>query len=152
MAELLDTGASLQPGSHWLFAAAVLPSGLVPRPAPGASRAAVARHFFVGPAPSGDTGPSGALWLRKPEGTYNGSKDAETLLFDVLVFSATGAPVEPLYTVSLNGAGRVGELHFPSPFAVHDVPSGEYTVAVSAPGAQPISARFTVNRELGGAP
>jgi hypothetical protein len=45
-----------------------------------------------------------------------------------------------------------GELRFPSPFSVHDVPSGDYGVLVSAATATPVSARFTVNRELGGAP
>ncbi len=149
LGELLPSAASLQPGSHWLFVAPVLASGLVPRPAAGAPRAAVARHFFVGAAPNADPGPSGAIWLRKPEGTYNGAHDADSVLFDVFVFSASGAPLEPPYTVLLEGAGRVGELRFPSPFAVHDLPSGDYQAAVSAPGAAPSSVRFTVNRELG---
>ncbi len=152
LSQLLAADAELRPGAHWLFAAPVLSSGLVPRGAAGAPRTAVARRFFVGKREASDSGPTGALWLRQPEGTYNGQAAAQAVLFDVYVFSATGAPQDLPYTVALHGPSVSGELRFPSPFSVHDVPSGDYGVLVSAATATPVSARFTVNRELGGAP
>lgn len=149
---LMAADASLSPGLHWLFAAPVLDSGLVPSVARGLPRSAIARRFFVAKKPSPESGPSGAVWLRKPEGTYNGLAAAREVLFDVYVFSATGAPQELPSTVTLRGPNVSGELRLPSPFVVHDVPSGDFEVTVSSPTALPVSARFTVNRELGGAP
>ena len=152
LGQLTSADAELAPGLHWLFAAPVLESGLVPRSSAGSARVAVARRFFIGKRLSSDTGTTGAVWLRKPEGTYNGSAAAHDVLFDVYVFSAAGTPVDAPYRVSLRGPSVAGELRFPSPFTVHDMPSGDYEVAVTAPSAQPRSTRFTVNRELGGSP
>jgi hypothetical protein len=152
LGQLVAVDAQLTPGLHWLFAAAVLDSGLVPRTAAGLPRAAVARRFFVGKRLSRESGPTGALWLRRPEGTYNGPATAHQVLFDVFLFSAPGAAQDLPYTVSLRGPTVSGELRFASPFAVYDVPSGDYEIAVSAATAMPLSTHFVVNRELGGAP
>lgn len=152
LARLLAEGAPLSAGVHWLFAAPVLVSGLVPRKAPNLPRAGVARRFFVGKPPPSEPGPTGAVWLRKPEGTYNGAQAAAQVLFDVFVFSASGAPLEAPYSVTLRGPTVSGELRLPSPFSVHDLPSGDYEVAVSASTAKTLTARFVVNRELGGGP
>ena len=150
---LLRPDAPLTAGDHWLFAAPVLASGLVPQPGPGLPRAAVARRFFVAKVPDESGGPSGAVWLRKPDGTYNGSASAH-VVFDSFAFNATGALVETPCTIALaDGApGTSGELRQLAPFSVRDVPSGEYALSVSAPRARAVSLRFTVNRELGGGP
>jgi hypothetical protein len=150
LARLLSSpDAELAPGAHWLFAAPVLASGLVPRPAPGQPRAAIARRFFIGKVAEA-AGPSGAVWLRKPEGTYNGAKNADSVLFDAYAFSATGALLDPPCTIAI--AGITGKLRLPAPFSVLSVASGEYEVTVSSATAPPVTSRFTVNRELGGVP
>jgi hypothetical protein len=136
-------------GEHWLFAAPVLASGLVPRATATAPRAAVARRFFVGTAPQDRSGPSGAVWLRKPEGTYNGP-NARAVVFDAFSFSATGAPLELASTIELKSGHLAGELRLRAPFFVREVPSGDYEVTASAASAAPRVTRFTVNRELGG--
>ena len=152
LGELCAVDAELAPGAHWLFAAPVSASGLVPRLAPGMPRAAIARRFFVGKAPRGEVGPSGAVWLRKPEGTYNGLQNAESVLFDAFVFSAAGTPLDATCTIGLRAPGVTGALRLPAPFSVQDMPNGDYDVDVSAPSARPVTSRFIVNRELGGPP
>ncbi len=150
---LLHAGGELSAGEHWLFAAPVLASGLVPQPGPGLPRAAVARRFFVGKVQGDSAGPSGALWLRKPEGTYNGSASGH-VLFDTFVFNATGVLIEAPCSITLaEGAPKTsGELRLPAPFSVRDFPSGDYALTVSAARARSVSTRVTVNHELGGAP
>lgn len=149
LGSLVAADAALTPGLHWLFAAPVLGSGLVPRRAPGSARAAIARRFFVGQRAVAQAGPTGAVWLRKPEGTYNGPGAARDVLFDVYVFSATGAAQEQPYSVTLQGPQVSGELRYPSPFVVHAIPSGVFEVTVRTSSALPVFSRFTVNRELG---
>jgi hypothetical protein len=152
LGQLVPADAELSPGAHWLFAAPVLASGLVPRPGPGLPRAGSARRFFIGKQAPSASGPTGALWLRKPEGTYNGASAADRVLFDVFAFSASGAPLDAPYAVTLHGPSGSGQLRYPSPFSVHDVPSGDYQVVVSSPTALPLEVRFAVNRELGVTP
>lgn len=154
LGQLLAAGSELGAGEHWLFAAAVVGSGtgLVPRSAPGQPRAATARRFFIGKRPASAMGPTSAIWLRAPEGTYNGVEAAARVLFDVFVFSASGAPLDSAYTIALHGPKVDGELRLPSPFSVRDVPSGAYRVVISAPSAAPSEAHFSINRELGSAP
>ncbi|MET0791202.1 MAG: hypothetical protein ABW061_06740, partial [Polyangiaceae bacterium] len=48
LGQLVAADAQLGPGPHWLFAAPVLASGFVPRPAPALPRAGIARRFFIG--------------------------------------------------------------------------------------------------------
>jgi hypothetical protein len=150
LGELLSEDAELLPGAHWLFAAPVSASGLVPRAAAGGPRAARARRFFVGKTPDEAAGPSGAIWLRKPEGSYNGAKSSESVLFDAFVFSALGAPIDAPCTISLRSAAVSGQLSLTSPFAVHEMPSGVYELSTSASAASTRITHFTVNRELGG--
>lgn len=150
--ELLPIEAALSQGAHWLFAAPVSVSGLVPRTAPNAPRVALARRFFVGLVPSGEAGPSGALWLRAPDGTYNGARSADRVLFDAYAFSATGALLDSQPTIQLHGPGITGELRLASPFFAIELASGEYEATVSSASATASSRRFTVNRELGGGP
>jgi len=150
LGELLSEDSQLAPGSHWLFAAPVLASGLVPRSLSGGSRVAKARRFFVGKSADEGAGPSGSVWLRKPEGSYNGSKSSGSLTFDAFVFSALGEPVEVPSTIALRSPKINGQLQLSSPFLLHEVPSGLYEVTVSAPRASPRTTLFTVNRELGG--
>ena len=152
LTQLLAADAELSPGAHWLFAAPVLASGLVPRKALSLPRAGIARRFFIGKPPPSEPGPTGAIWLRKPEGTYNGAEAAAHVLFDVFVFSASGAPVDVPYTVTLHGLNSSGDLRLPSPFSVYDLASGEYQVTVSSLAAKTLSTRFVVNRELGATP
>ncbi|HEY0464922.1 MAG TPA: hypothetical protein VGC79_11960 [Polyangiaceae bacterium] len=150
LGKLLSEDATLAPGAHWLFAAPVLASGLVPRAASGGPRAAKARRFFIGNTPDEAAGPSGAVWLRKPEGNYNGAKGSESVLFDAFVFSALGVPLDIPCTISLRAPAASGPLLLASPFVVHDIPSGVYEVSVSASIASTSTAYFTVNRELAG--
>jgi hypothetical protein len=110
----------------------------------------MARRFFVGKRETPESGPTGAVWLRKPEGTYNGAAAAHDVLFDVYVFSVTGAPLDVPVAVTLRGPSVNGDLRFPSPFTVHDVPSGDYEVSISPPTSKPLSIHFAVNRELSG--
>ena len=152
LGELLSEDAVLAQGAHWLFAAPVLASGLVPRAAAGGPRAAKARRFFIGKTPDEAAGPSGAVWLRKPEGSYNGPKPSESVLFDAFVFSALGAALDAPCTISLRSPRVSGQLSLSSPFAVHEVPSGVYEVSVSAASASTSTGHFTVNRELVGGP
>ncbi len=152
LAELLSEDAALGAGSHWLFAAPVLASGLVPRATSGGARAARARRFFVGTAVDEAQGPSGAVWLRRPDGSYNGRKGAESVMFEAFVFSATGDPLEEPTTITLRSPKVSGELRFASPFMVHQVPSGVYEVSTSARAAPANTTYFTVNRELGDGP
>ena len=150
--ELLPADSALSQGAHWLFAAPVSASGLVPRRAPDGLRVALARRFFVGQVPSAEAGPSGAVWLRSPEGTYNGARRADRVLFDAYAFSATGALLDAPCTLLLRGPGISGEMRQASPFFGLELASGEYEASVSSAGARASSTRFTVNRELGGGP
>jgi len=124
----------------------------VPRPTAGGPRAARARRFFVGTTPDEALGPSGAVWLRRPEGSYNGPKNSESVLFEAFVFSALGAPLEEPCTITVRSPKLSGQLRFASPFLLHEVPSGVYELSTSARAASTSSTRFNVNRELGGGP
>jgi hypothetical protein len=150
--ELLPADSALSQGTHWLFAAPVSASGLVPRRASDGLRVALGRRFFVGQVPSAEAGPSGAVWLRTPEGTYNGARKADRVLFDAYAFSATGALLDAPCTVLLRGPGASGEMRLMSPFFALELASGEYEATLSSASAAPSSTRFTVNRELGGGP
>ncbi|HKO48074.1 MAG TPA: hypothetical protein VJV79_10140 [Polyangiaceae bacterium] len=150
LGDLLSADLELAPGAHWLFAAPVLASGLVPRAASGGARTAQARRFFVGKTPDEAQGPSAAVWLRKPEGSYNGPKSSESVLFEAFVFSALGAAIDTPTTITLRSPAVSGQLRLLSPFVVHEVPSGVYEVTTSAPAAAPSTTYFTVNRELAG--
>lgn len=152
LGELLSEDTELAPGSHWLFAAPVLASGLVPRAAEGNARAAKARRFFIGKTADEAAGPSAAVWLRRPEGSYNGAKNSESVIFDAFVFSALGVQIDAPCTITLKSAAVSGQLSLASPFVVHEVPSGVYEVSASATAASPRTTHFTVNRELGGEP
>jgi len=152
LGQLLSEDAELTPGGHWLFAAPLVASGRVPRSALGGVRAATARRFFIGDTPDEAAGPSGAVWLRKPEGTYNGAKGNEAVLFDAFTFSALGAPIDTPCTITLRSASVSGQLRLASPFALHEVPSGLYDVSASASTARPSATHFIVNRELSGGP
>jgi hypothetical protein len=150
LGELVSADAELTPGVHWLFAAPVAASGLVPRAPSGGPHAAKARRFFIGKASAEASGPSGAVWLRRPDGTYNGSKSSESVLFEAFVFSALGAELDTPCTITLESAAESGQLQLPFPFVLHRVPSGVYRVRVSATGASGSTTHFTVNRELAG--
>ena len=152
LGQLLSEDAELTPGGHWLFAAAVVASGRVPRSPLGGARAATARRFFIGDTRDEAAGPSGAVWLRKPEGTYNGAKANEAVLFDAFTFSALGTPSATPCTITLRSASLSGQLRLASPFALHEVPSGVYEVGASASTARPSATHFIVNRELSGGP
>jgi hypothetical protein len=152
LGELLSEDAELGAGPHWLFAAPVTASGLVPRAAAGAPRAAKARRFFIGKIANETAADRGAVWLRRPDGSYNGPKNSDSVVFDALVFSASGVAIDVPCTISLRSAAVSGQLSLASPFVVHEVPSGVYEVSASALSAGPSTSHFTVNRELGGAP
>ncbi len=154
LGQLMQVDGTLSPGEHWLFAAPVLASGVVPRRRADAPPSAVARRFFVANLPDGAPGAArygGAVWLRRPEGTYNGPS-SQRLLFDLFSFDATGAALATPCTVVIDALGAGGKLRLATPFALLDVPSGEYRVTVSAPAARPATYVFTVNHELGGGP
>jgi hypothetical protein len=145
---LVPAGEEPAAGEHWLFAAPIAASGLVPRRAEGEPRSAVAVRFQIGDAAPRSTRSTGTVWLRKPEGTYNGSS-SERVLFDAQGFSETGRPVTLPCAIALRGT-LAGELRFPSPFAALAFKSGDYEVGASAPGLEPAPTRvITVNAELG---
>jgi len=148
LGELLSEDSELAPGSHWLFAAPVVASGLSPRATSSGARVAKARRFFVGKSADEAAGPSGAVWLRTPSGSYNGLRNSESVTFDAFVFSALGEPMDVPCTIGLRSPKVSGQLQLPSPFVLHDVPSGGYEVSLSALGFS-ATTRFTVNRELG---
>jgi len=150
LGELLSEDAELTPGSHWLFAAPVLASGLVPRAVASGPRAAKARRFFIGKVADEAVGASGAVWLRQPEGSYNGAKSSDSVMFDAFVFSALGVEIDAPCTIVLRSPQVNGQLQLASPFLLHDVPSGAYEASASALSASTSIAHFTVNRELGG--
>jgi hypothetical protein len=150
LGDLLSADAELTPGAHWLFAAPVSASGLVPRAGAGGPRAAKARRFFVGKTPGEASGPSGAIWLRRPEGSYNGAKSSDSVLFDAFVFSALGTQIDTPYQITLESPAVSGQLRLPSPFVLREVPSGLYHVRVDATAAATSTTHFTVNRELPG--
>ena len=150
LGELLSADAELRPGGHWLFAAPVLASGLVPRQTPGGPRTAKARRFFIGKTPDEAAGPSGAIWLRRPEGSYNGAQNSESVVFDAFVFSALGTQIDAPCTITLESPAVSGQVKLPSPFVLHRVPSGSYQVTASSSVASTSTTHFTVNRELGG--
>ena len=150
LGELLSEDRELSNGSHWLFAAPVQASGLVPRAASGGRSVAKARRFFIGKSADEALGPSGAVWLRKPDGSYNGAKNSDSVMFEAFVFSALGEPSDAPSTITLRSPKISGQVQLPSPFLLHEVPSGVYEVSVSAPSASTSTTRFTVNRELGG--
>jgi hypothetical protein len=150
LGELLSADADLSPGVHWLFAAPVAASGLVPRVASDGPRVAKARRFFVGKTRDDSASFTGAVWLRKPEGTYNGAKSGESVVFDAFVFSALGNQLDTPCTITLESPAVSGQLQLASPFVLHEVPSGLYQVNVNAMAAASSTTRFTVNRELAG--
>jgi len=146
---LVPADEELLAGEHWLFAAPVTASGLVPSRAASGPRSAVAVRFFVGES-SSNAAPSGAVWLRGPEGTYNGP-NAEHVLFDAHVFGADGKASTPSLTLTLALRGKTpSKLTFSAPFSVRALASGDYDVSASAPGLTPSARVFTVNAELGG--
>lgn len=147
LGQLLGAGEELSPGEHWLFAAPVLDSGLVPRASPAAPRGAIAQRFSIGVG--GGSGSKGVIWLRKPEGTYNGRQRAELILFDAYVFAADGSALRATPVISVRGPGVQGELRLPAPFALAEVPSGDFEVRANLASLAEVSTRFTVNRELG---
>ncbi len=144
---LVPADEELLAGEHWFFAAPVAASGLVPGRVSKGPRTAVAVRFFLGDTTSKAT-PSGVIWLRKPEGTYNGG-NAEHALFDVLAFDASGKPAAFTGQLSLRGKAS-GELELSSPFSVRALASGDYAVTATTPGLAPVTRAFTVNAELGG--
>src|SRR5450631_285153 len=146
LSELIPVDAELTDGEHWLFAAP-LPAGGVPEPSKGSPRSAVARRFFVGKVPSDHSQPSGAVWLLAPDGTYNGPSSGEVVV-DAFAFSATGMPLATEPTISLSGPGVSGEVRAASPFAIGKLPNGDFAVKASAPSANPVAIRVTINREL----
>jgi len=150
LGELLSEDSELLAGSHWLFAAPVQASGLVPRAASGGRSVAKARRFFIGKSTDEAAGPSGAVWLRRPDGSYNGAKNSDSVMFEAFVFSALGEPVDVPSAITLRSPQVSGQVQLRSPFLMHDVPSGVYEVSVSAPSASTRTTHFTVNRELGG--
>ena len=152
LGELLSEDAELAPGSHWLFAAPILASGFVPRAASGGARAAKARRFYIGKSADEAVGPSGAIWLRRPEGSYNGVKSGESVTVDAFVFSALGVEIDAPCTIALRSPKVSGQLRLSSPFVLHELPSGVYEASASALPASTSVTHFTVNRELGGGP
>jgi hypothetical protein len=148
LALLVPVDEQLAPGEHWLFAAPVSASGLVSRPALESPPSASAVRFSIGEGPLESATPVGAVWLREPQGTYNGPR-SERVLFDAQAFGPEGAPLAAPCAVHLVGEPR-GELELPGPFSVLALKGGSYEVSASAPGTKPASARFSVNPELGG--
>lgn len=143
---LVPAGEELLAGEHWLFAAPIAASGLVPSRAANGPRSAVAVRFVVGDA-SSNGAPSGVIWLRKPEGTYNGPS-SEHVLFDAHAFGADGKPAPFSATLSLHGKTQ-GALSFSAPFSVRTLASGDYDVSLAAQGFAPITRAFTANADLG---
>jgi len=150
LGELLSADVELGNGAHWLFVAAISGSELVPRAAVGGPRAAKACRFFIGKTPDEAAGPSSAVWLRKPEGSYNGAKNSQSVLFEAFVFSALGVPIDTAISIELASVAIGGRLALASPFVLRDVPSGVYQVTASAMAASTSTTHFTVNRELAG--
>jgi hypothetical protein len=150
LGELLSADAELTNGAHWLFAAAISASDLVPSAARGGPATAKARRFFIGSTSDEAAGPRAAVWLRRPEGSYNGTKNSESVLFEAIVFSALGAVIDVPSTITLESAAVSGKLDLASPFVLRDVPSGLYEVTASAAAALASTSHFTVNRELSG--
>lgn len=147
LSSLVPVSEVLSPGRHWLFLAPVAASGVIPRRAADGSRSAVAVQFRVGAGPETSAG-KGALWLRKPEGTYNGSA-SEHVLFDAQAFAESGSPVAEPCTFLLRGPAS-GELALPGPFSVPALASGDYEIQPVASGFESFPPRrFTVNAELG---
>ena len=146
LGQLLAVGEELRPGEHWLFAAPVLISGFVPRPGPEAPRLAIARRFSIGSGESSSA--SGVIWVRRPEGTYNGRVSAAQVVFDVFAFQADGAASNRTPLLLLQGPEH-GALRLPAPFELSDLPRGDYEVRASAPALADVSVGFTVNHELG---
>ena len=147
---LVPAGEELAAGEHCLFAAPISAAGLVPRRAEGAARSAVALRFLLGEVAASAVTPGGAIWLRKPEGTYNGSS-AEHVQFDAQVFAEDGAPLSAPCALHVRGALSGDLSAVPAPFSALALKSGDYEISASALGAAPAPARlFTVNAELGG--
>ncbi len=133
---------------------AIRSSGLGLRPSPPARFGWTARGQGASLLHRQDVGrgarPSGAVWLRRPEGSYNGAKSSEAVTFDAFVFSALGAELETPCTITLESSAVSGQLRLASPFLLRDVPSGVYEVSASASAAATRTTFFTVNRELVG--
>jgi hypothetical protein len=145
---LVPTDEALALGEHWLFAAPISASGLVPRRTAESPRSAVALRFVIGDGAPGAASTSGALWLRKPDGTYNGA-GSEQVLIDAQAFAESGTPLASPCAIHVRGA-VTGELNFPGPFLLLALLNGDYELTASTPGAPPSLARLiTVNRELG---
>jgi len=143
---LLRPDLELTPGEHWLFAAPVAASGLVPVRSAEATRSAVARRFFWGKRPDAPNA-EGPLWIRKPEGSYDAA-GSRRVLCDVLAFSAQGEVRAQAPALRLERpAARIPA---DSPGFLHDLASGEYRISAALPGYRSASLAFTVNAELGG--
>jgi hypothetical protein len=145
LAVLVPADEELTPGEHWLFAAPITASGLVPRRSKSAPGSAVALEFIVGDAPLNPAA-TGAIWLRKPEGTYNGP-NAEHVLFDAQAFDASGAPLGVPCAIHLQGPA-FGDLALPAPFSVLSLKNGDYELRATARGST-MARSITVNSELG---
>ncbi|HEY4104974.1 MAG TPA: hypothetical protein VGM44_13845, partial [Polyangiaceae bacterium] len=144
LGSLVPAAEELRSGEHWLFAAPISASALVPQNAAG-TRAAVAVRFSIGDA-APSSADRGTVWLHEPEGTYNGPNGAH-VPFEAIAFSAAGAALPSPCAVRLSGK-HDGELDFPGPFSVAELESGDYEVTASAAGSA--SRRtITVNAELG---
>lgn len=147
LSSLVPADEALSPGRHWLFLAPIAASGVIPKRAPDGPRSAVAVEFRVGTAPAAGEA-KGALWLRKPEGTYNGAA-AEHVLFDAQAFAENGSPLAEPCTLSLRGPAS-GEFGIAGPVSVPALGSGDYEIQPSASGFESFPPRrFTVNAELG---
>jgi len=147
LSSLVPVSEVLSPGRHWLFLAPVAASGVIPRRAADGLRSAMAVEFQVGAGPVTSAG-KGALWLRKPDGTYNGPA-SEHVLFDAQAFAENGSPVAESCTFSLRGPAT-GELGVSAPFFLPALASGDYEIEAVASGFESFPPRrVTVNAELG---
>jgi hypothetical protein len=147
LGSLVPAGEPLAPGEHWLFAAPIAASGLIPRRDPNAPPSALAVRFQIGERPT-PARVKGAVWLRRPDGTYNG-RSSEHVLFDALAFGENGAPLADPCTFRVHGP-VTGELGVAAPFAALALVSGDYEIEASTSAVAAVSARaITVNAELG---
>jgi hypothetical protein len=143
---LVPPGEELSAGEHWLFVAPVAASGLVPRRTEGSPLSAVAVRFQVGATAPSAAASAGIVWLRRPEGTYNGP-GSEHVVFEAQAFAFDGTPLDGVCVIHFGGK-LSGDVRFPAPFAVA-LASGDYDITASAPGVSQSSRSITVNSELG---
>lgn len=147
LSSLVPADDALSPGRHWLFLASIEASGVIPKRSLDGLPSAVAVEFQVGAVPVASDA-KGALWLRKPEGTYNGAA-SEHVLFDAQAFAENGSPLAEPCTLSLRGPAS-GELGISGPVSVPALGSGDYEIQPLASGFESFPPRhFTVNAELG---